>query len=466
MPSQRAVAGPVGAVAGAAGGALWAAISFSSLGTIPLCGLYGLCFGLLAWRRARSAGAGLMWSLAWALLLWLAVPVGLLPALRGEQGMGMLDVARAHFPELVGYLVCLGVPLGLAVGGVGGLWNRGGRRRLALRSALILGGLAGLAGSWALVAGSEAAGIVPTVAGRVLGGPMEGRLAYLAISAAGGAGLGLLFQEDVRGLGSGLGWGLAYGILLWFLGPLTVAPLLAGQPLDWSWTRGAELFGALVGHVIFGLVAGIAYAALDRIWVGFFTEWDPIHREPEGPGLNILRSLRWGLAASLVGGALQAAAVAAGGQLARASGMATGASPLRDLAVGLGLGALLGMGYGLLFHREANGPAAAVGWGLLYGLVRWYVDPLTLGPALLGGAPLWTPGAAASLLPSLVGHLVFGVGTAFVFLALERRHQAWLALDPRVAASEAHRRRPPGTPAPALWLFGLGAGVLLPILLG
>jgi hypothetical protein len=417
---------------------------------------------------ASSPGAGLVWGLAWAVLCWLAVPVGLGALARGAPAAGMVDVARAAFPALVG-LVLAGGALGIASGAVGALratrpgGERGATAGLAARApfslarALVVGGLSGVVGGWAFGAWMAKVGFFPLVASLVGSTSASvGRTLHFAFAVVIGATMGLLFQRDLRGAGSSLGWGLAYGVFWWFLGPLTVMPLWLGAPVDWSWQRAAALFGSLVGHVVYGLIAGLLHATVDRAWVGFLGGSDPIERAPEGPGAHTLHSLGWGLAAGLAGGVLLEAARLAGGAAHGAGGV----------LAGLALSALLGAAYGVLFVHESRDLAAAIAWGLVFGLVRWYVDPLTLAPVLRGEGFTWTTGAAAALLPALVGDLAFGAATAASFLALERRHDAWLRLDPRVAAREARRRRPAGTPAPALWLFALATGVLLPVLLG
>jgi uncharacterized membrane protein YagU involved in acid resistance len=313
----------------------------------------------------------------------------------------------------------------------------------------------------------EQVGFFPLIAGLVNSdSAMVGMTLHFVIAVVIGASFGVLFQRDVRGYGSCLGWGLAYGFFWWFLGPLTLLPLLGGNSPDWSYEQGSALFGSLVGHVIYGLLVGLVYAALDRLWIGFFYESDPINREVEGPGTRTLLSLGWGAAASVAGGLLFSLVMVATGVLPIVANLVGGSSPVLGFTVHMGISTLIGMSYGLLFRYEAPDAASSVVWGMLYGLVWWFVGYLTLLPLLLGGPFLWTTEAADAGLPSLIGHLIYGAALALVFVLLERRHTDWLLLDPRVAAREARRQRPVGTPAPALWLFALGLGVILPIMLG
>jgi hypothetical protein len=128
--------------------------------------------------------------------------------------------------------------------------------------------------------------------------------------------------------------------------------------------------------------------------------------------------------------------------------------------------ALVGMTYGLLFRNESPNLGTGASWGWLFGMIWWYLGPLTLLPLVLTGECDWSPDAASRLLPSLLGHLVYGAMTALAFLLFERRFTRWLLLDPKAGARELRRIRPAGTPASALWLFAMGLGVLLPILLG
>ena len=380
--------------------------------------------------------------------------------------MGMVDTARAHFPELIAYVLCFGMPLGLALGTLGSLHPQPGQVPFSFTRAVVVGGIAGISGGWVFGKWMEKIDFFPLVAGLVNSDSyMVGVTLHFIFAMIIGASFGVLFQRDVRGYGSNLGWGLAYGMLWWFLGPLTILPIWQGNPLDWSVERGSALFGSLIGHIVYGLIVGLIYAAVDRLWVGFFTESDPINREPEGPGSRVLYSLQWGVVASLAGGLLFTLVMVATGALPSIASLVGGTSPVLGFIVHMCISAIIGMTYGLLFRHEAPDFGSGLAWGLIYGLIWWFLGPLTIMPILLGGSVTWTITAAGALLPSLIGHLIYGAATAFAFLMLERSHAEWLLLDPRFAAREARRRRQVGTPAPALWLFALGLGVLLPILL-
>jgi hypothetical protein len=430
--------------------------------------IFGLVFGLFFAQRATSPGAGLIWGLALALLAWLVFPAGILRLLSGSgHSMAMLEDARQQFPELVGLLLCLGMPVGVTLG----IWEEAHSKtqqpKFSWGRAIVAGGLAGTLGGFIFGRWVSSGDYYPLLAGF---GELSSRGAtvslHFAIALLIGASFGVLFQRDVRGYGSCMGWGLGYAIFWWFMGPLTVLRAASGLPLDWSAEQASVVFGSLVGHILYGLILGVAYATFDRMWVRLFIQSDPLNREVEGPGLRLLRSLEWGALAGLVGGLASSPIMLATGVLPTIAGLDTRLSTFGGLLIHLLVSAFIGMSYGLLFRNEASSVGLGIAWGWVFGMIWWYVGPMTLLPLMLTGVCDWSTDAASALLPSLMGHLIYGAVTAFTFLLLEHRYTRWLLLDPRIAARERRRIRPVGTPAPALWFFVLSLGVLLPILLG
>jgi uncharacterized membrane protein YagU involved in acid resistance len=455
----------LGFITGALGGATANGIvSAPIVNGILLGGLFGLAFSFLCWRRASTPGAGLIWGLGSGLLLWFVIPADLL--LRSGSSEVMLSDSQVRFPELVGYLVCLGMPVGVVLGVRGVLRARRAQPRFRWGRAIVAGGLAGTISGLVFSGWEYAGGYLPLLQGLPEFQSQTALMLHFVLALLIGGIFGILFQRDVRGYGSSMGWGLGFGIFLWFFGPLTLFPVFTGQMPDWSADQGADLFGALIGYIIYGFILGTVYAFLDQIWVRLFIQSDPLNREPEGPAFHFLRSIEWGALAGLVGGLVSIPVMDATGILPKIAGLDTSFGGVRGPIIHLVVSAGIGMTYGLLFRDEAPSIGLGVPWGFLFGVIWWYVGPLTLLPLILTGVYDWRASAAAAMFPSLLGHLIYGGATAFTFLWLERRYKRWQLLDPRSAAREQRRLRPVGTPAPALWFFALGLGVLLPILLG
>ncbi|MGH3585147.1 MAG: hypothetical protein ACRDQ0_02395 [Pseudonocardia sp.] len=115
--------------------------------------------------------------------------------------------------------------------------------------------VAGLAGGIVFGVLMAMMGMMPMIAMLVgSSSAAVGWLVHLVISAFYGA-LFALFAPAALGVGSTLGAGAVYGIVLWVIGPLLVMPAMLGMGLFMFDTT---TMMSLVGHLLYGLiVAGV-----------------------------------------------------------------------------------------------------------------------------------------------------------------------------------------------------------------
>ena len=85
---------------GVLGGALQSDLLTTSLAHGIVNGaLFGVAFGFFFSRRASSPGAGLIWGVATALLLWMVVPAGILLAASLGSIYGYAERCPGEFPS-------------------------------------------------------------------------------------------------------------------------------------------------------------------------------------------------------------------------------------------------------------------------------------------------------------------------------------------------------------------------------
>jgi len=454
------------ALVGAVGGVLGATLASGSQGTYAAAGAVLGLVGAAGLRgRTENAGAGLIWGLGGGFLLWIViVSASAAPHLAAVNSQAMIGDVRVRIPDFIACVLCIGAPVGIALGIQGGMGPNSAS--LHWGRAFVAGGASGFAAALIFSRWMYEGDFFPLIAGfGTLGSHFTSVLLHFAVACVIGCTFGALFQNDVRNLGSSMGWGMAYAIFWWLLGPMTLFSFAFGRRPDWSASHAGELFGPLVGYVFYGLILGVVYSAVNTVWTRLFLDSDPLNRKREGPGIHVLLSLGWGATAGLVGGLVALPLMIQTGVITKLAGLEGGTPLALGILSHLAASTVIGASYGFLFRGEATDGVSCSLWGCVLGMIAWYVGPLTLLPLLRTGQCDWRPGAASALLPLLVSHLLFGVITANVFSAFERSRQK--RYQPIVHPRVEDLCGEPGTrPTAPLCLFVLGLGVLLPILLG
>ncbi len=139
------------------------------------------------------------------------------------------------------------------------------------------------------------------------------------------------------------------------------------------------------------------------------------------------RTLSHGVYGGLAGGVVFGAMMGMMGMLPMIGQMVGKPNAAVGFVVHMANSAIIGAGFAMVFGRAAKSLGTGISSGLLYGGVWWLLGPLTLMPLFMGmGLGVnWNATAAASMLPSLAGHLFYGTILGAVFALNGARNLAY-----------------------------------------
>ncbi len=288
------------------------------------------------------------------------------------------------------------------------------------KSIVLPGALAGLIGGLVSGAAMVQLGMLPTVASLVYTeSGVAAFIIYMLLAAILGVGFSLLVWHQRGGGGEMLFWGLTYGAMWWFLGPLTLLPLLLGQGLMWDIHAAQAVFPSLPGHLWFGASMAIALTLLRRAWPPEASSSSNGSTSHKPSSQLTVGALGRGTLAGLLGAWLLGTMLAAQDQLLAFSAMMNMGSAQAAWLLILMTGVLAGVGYVLLYPRPGDSAGAGLIRGSVYGFFWWVAGALTLLPLLDSGHLAWSLDATRSSFALLPGFLLFGAATALFYHGLD-----------------------------------------------
>jgi len=128
-----------------------------------------------------------------------------------------------------------------------------------------------------------------------------------------------------------------------------------------------------------------------------------------------------GIIGGLVAGVVFGILMGMMGMLPMVAKLVGSSSAIVGFIVHLGNAAVIGVLYGILIGDRFTKLGSSLVAGLGYGVIWWILGPLTLMPLFLGmGLGVnWNIGAAQMMLPSLWGHILYGLVLAATYLKVK-----------------------------------------------
>lgn len=131
----------------------------------------------------------------------------------------------------------------------------------------------------------------------------------------------------------------------------------------------------------------------------------------------MMQRVRNGAIAGVIGGVVFGMMMAMMGMLRMIAGMVGSSSSLVGFLIHLMISAMIGAGFGVVLGPSATTRVRSLSSGAAYGALWWILGPLTLMPLMMGMGlgSQWNASAVSGALPSLMGHLIFGLVTGFAY---------------------------------------------------
>jgi len=135
------------------------------------------------------------------------------------------------------------------------------------------------------------------------------------------------------------------------------------------------------------------------------------------------RELKAGAYGSIAGGLIFGVMMGMMGMLPVIGSMVGQPTAAAGFVLHMANSVIIGVAFAIVLGRFVSGTASGAGFGLAYGGVWWMLGPLTLMPLLMGMSfgVNWNAATTAAMLPSLVGHLMYGGVLGLVYAWLRHR---------------------------------------------
>ena len=136
-----------------------------------------------------------------------------------------------------------------------------------------------------------------------------------------------------------------------------------------------------------------------------------------------MSSIQWkaGIYGGLIGGLVFGVMMGMMGTLGMVASVVGSESAPVGFVYHLFNSAVIGALFAPLLGRFSTNKVKGLSFGLLYGVIWWFLGPLILMPLLLGMGTMLTLQGMQMALPSLLGHLIFGGILGVLYLVFAKK---------------------------------------------